>query len=82
MKTLKPYYTLTEKGRNANPTSQANQASWAKLRPLLATGAPVAGSDLVKACQNHDHPRGPEAFVIYIADNLGWIKPSKHLKLL
>ncbi len=76
MKTLKSFYTITDKGRKANPTAKANRESWAKLRPLLIPGNPVAGSHLVAACRRHDHPRGAEAFVIYIADDLGWLVPN------
>lgn len=82
MKTLKPYYALTDKGRKANPTAQANQACWAVIRPLLLSGEPVAASDLITACRNHDHPRGAVAFISYIADDLGWIEPSRHLKIV
>ena len=66
-------YRITQKGRGANPSARHNKETWGYMKSVLMAHGIVNWAQLSKACANHNHPAGGDAFIPYV-ERYGWIK--------
>jgi len=66
-------FRITQKGRKSKPSAHHNVETWSFVKSVFQAHKIVSWAQLSKACRNHDHPAGGDAFIPYLV-RMNWIE--------